>query len=126
MECFYGVPFILVNGREQCERSSKHLLWCYSDKKELRVWNDMGMRIHDTIFTFGTISLHYFMLQYTSFQVMVKEYAHATEDRKMLLVERQKSISYQLRGTVRIFCPLFFLFIFLTEYILQLNGESRN
>ncbi len=37
---FYGALFILLNGREQCEHSSKHLLWCYSDKKELRVWND--------------------------------------------------------------------------------------
>lgn len=40
MDSFYGALFIVLNGREQCEHSSKLLLWCYSDKKELRVWND--------------------------------------------------------------------------------------
>lgn len=127
MDCFYGALFILLNGREQCEHSSKLFLWCCSDKKELRVWNNTSVRNHDRIFFFWKVYLLTLLSNtYTSNQDMAKEYAHATEDCKMLLVGRQKCISYQLRVTVKISSPLFFLFIFLAEYLLQLNEKSRN
>ncbi len=120
---------IHLNGREQFEHSSKRFLWCYSDTKELRVWNDMSVRNHDRIVLLWK---NYFLAllsnTYTSNQDMAKEYAHATEDCKMLLVPTKikKCISYKLRVTVRISSPLFFLFIFLAEYLFQLNEKSRN